>query len=74
MPMSCCMYEPTKTTQSLDNDTHTVVTQAHGGARAQLCIGVQSTFVGGWKPGPSTNARSRTRADANVRPRPAHRQ
>ena len=64
MSMSCCMCEPTEKAQSLGDDTHAVGT---GARTAHL---VWSFMSVGCKPGPSIGARTRTRADMNVRPRP----
>ena len=66
MTMSSCMCEPTKTAQSLGDDTHAVVTRLQGH---------QSTVCGSlfrWVESLAhpMRVRTRTRANVNVRPRP----
>ena len=70
MSMSCCMCEPMETAQSLGDDTHAVVLGPMWASEHGLHCVVWSLLSVGCKPGPSISARTRTRADVNVRPRP----
>ena len=65
-PMSC-MWEPTETAQSVGDDTRAVATASKGAKEHGLHTKCGPASVGG-KPGPSTGAPTRTRAEANVRP------
>ena len=70
MPMSCCMCEPMETAQSLGDDTHAVAMGPMWAGEHGLHCVVWSLMSVGCKPGQSTGARTRTRANVSVRPRP----
>ena len=67
--VSCCMSGPVSTAQSPDDDTHAVGTRRKWAREHGLHL-VWSILWVGCKPGTSIGARSRTRANVNVRPRP----
>ena len=69
MTMSSCMCAPVETAQSLGDDTHAVVTRLKGHQSTDC------TVCGPWRRWVESlahpmRARTRTRANATVRPRP----
>ena len=64
MPMPCCMCEPMVTAQSLGDETHHSGQESTDSTLGEVFVSV------GCKPGRLVCVRTRTRANAKVRPQP----